>query len=149
MRRFFFDSSALVQRYILEEGTQRVVEIVQGPDRLTVSRLAWVEVTATLVRRAREGDLAPEVLAEILHLLEDELRTRFDVIELGPAAITRSVDLVRAHALRAADGIQLACALLAHGGARENDEFVFVSSDAELNAAAETDGLTVLDPRDR
>ncbi len=147
MRRFFFDSSALVQRYILEKGTQRVVEIVDGPDRLTVSRLAWVEVTATLVRRARAGDLAADALAEILHLLEDELRTRFDVIELGPAAMTRSVDLVRAHVLRAADGIQLACALLAQGGPREDDEFVFVSSDAELNTAAERDGLTVLDPR--
>ena len=87
MGRCFLDSSALVKRYIREHGTERVVDIVGGPDRLTVSRLAWVEVTATLARRAKGGDLSPDALAEILHQLEDELRTRFDVIELGAARV--------------------------------------------------------------
>ncbi|MGD2110782.1 MAG: type II toxin-antitoxin system VapC family toxin [Phycisphaerae bacterium] len=143
MGRCFLDSSALVKRYILEKGTAPVVDMVAGPDRLTVSRLAWVEVTATLVRRARGGDLSTDALGDILRQLEEELRTRFDVIELGAATITRSVDLVRAHALRAADGIQLACALLAQG-----DALIFVSSDGQLNAAAAREGFTVLDPCD-
>jgi len=69
------------------------------------------------------------------------------VIELGGATITRSIDLIRVHALRAADGIQLACALIAASESATNREFLFVSADVELNAAAEKEGLTVLDPQ--
>lgn len=79
--------------------------------------------------------------------MENEFRTRFDVIELGSAVIGRSVDLLRVHTLRAADAIQLACALMAVGTSRTDVEFFFLSSDVELNAAAETEGLTVVDPQ--
>lgn len=60
MARFFFDSSALVKRYIIEKGTPRVLELVEGAERLAASHLALVEVTATIVRRRKAGDITPE-----------------------------------------------------------------------------------------
>jgi hypothetical protein len=57
----------------------------------------------------------------------------------------QSVHLARLHALRAADAIQLACALIACNRAPSH-EFIVVGSDQELNADASTEGLMVLDP---
>lgn len=146
MARYFFDSSALVKRYLLEEGTRTVLELIESGEPLVVSRLALVEIASTAARRVKSGDISGDQCDSLLQVLEEEFRTRFDVIELGGAAITRGVDLIRVHALRAADAIQLSCALMAAGGSRTGSEFVFVSSDGELNAAAEAEDLTVLDP---
>ena len=147
MAGFFFDSSALLKKYIREDGTPRVLELIESGERLVVSSLAFVEVASTVVRRAKGGDIKENDLGLLLTTLEDEFRMLFDVIELGRATITRSVDLVRIHGLRAANSIQLACALMAAGGSSAGRELIFVSSDVELNAAAEKEGLTVLDPQ--
>lgn len=146
MARFFLETSALAKRYILEEGTPRVSQLVESGDSLLVSRLALVEVASAAVRRTRAGDIAEDALTGLLQTLDDDFRRRFEVVELGGGTMSRSVDLIRVHALRAADGIQLACALIAAGSPGASSELMFVSSDRELNAAAETEGMTVLDP---
>ena len=146
MAAYFLDSSALSKRYLEEKGTARVLEITGGSDRLVVSRLAMVEVASAAARRAREGTVSPELRDEILRALEDDFRSTFEVVELSTAAVTRSVDLTRVHALRAADAIQLACALIAHGDRASAGQFALVSSDGELNAAAQQEGVTVIDP---
>ncbi len=74
---------------------------------------------------------------------KDSLRPRperrFQPIEMpgGPLAD----DIVRDRA----DAIQLACALAARQLASP-DDVIFVACDAELNAAARAEGLTVFDP---
>jgi len=147
MALLFLETSALAKRYIIEEGTPHVLELFESEDRLAVSRLALVEVTSAVVRRAKAGDISGDDLVSLLQTLEDDFRTRFSVIELAAATITRSVDLVRAYALRAADAIQLGCALMAAGGSPHSSNFLFVSSDEELNAAARKEGFTILDPQ--
>ena len=147
MASYFLDTSALAKRYIVEQGTQRVVALVEGADRLIVSRLVMVEVTSALARRARTGGLATDQLSSILNAFETELRDRFEVMELGTPVMTRATDLARMHGLRAADAIQLACALLAGGGRPAEAGLTLVSSDEELNIAAQQEGLLVLDPK--
>jgi len=147
MTQYFLDSSALVKRYVVESGTPWVVDLVEGDGHLLVSRLTLVELTATVVRRARAGDLSADDLAVVLEVVENEFRTRYDVIEVGGAVVSRALDVVRAHGLRAADAIQLACALTAFGASSASTETAVVSSDQELNAAAEKEGLRVMDPQ--
>lgn len=144
MSQHFVDSSALVKRYVREEGTDRVLELMDAGHRLIVSRLALVEITSASVRRARTGDLSQDAMNSILATLESEFRARFDVIELRGAVITRATDLIRSHALRTADAIQLACAVVARGGSET--PISFVSSDLELNEAAKSEGFEVFDP---
>lgn len=112
---------------------------------IVISRLTVVEVTSTLVRRSRRGEISDEELNTALRLV-DEDAAGFQTIELGGAAMSRAISLAREHGLRAADAIQLACALLARGERRQDGDFILVSSDHELNAAAEQEGLSVLDP---
>jgi len=147
MPAYFLDSSALVKRYVEEPGSDRIDALIdsQGDDGVVVSRLATVEVTAALVRRTRRGDLSDQDLDAALAYLEADTERRFRVIELGGASLMRAVDLVRKHGLRAADGIQLACALIARGEHASQRDLTLVSSDAELNAAAERENLIVID----
>jgi hypothetical protein len=146
MPGFFFDSSALVKRYVEEPGTPRVVDLMRQGMRLVVSHLARVEVASALSRRARQFGLPDDTVAPVYSALESELRDRFEVVELGGAVITRATDLARAHALRAADALQLACALVARETMRADPGLTLVSSDAELNAAAAHEGLAICDP---
>jgi predicted nucleic acid-binding protein len=146
MAAYFLDSSALAKRYFEEPGTPRVLEIMQSGDRLVVSRLAVVEVASAGARRARAGGIAPELFDELILALEDDFRRLFEVVELSTAAMTRAVDLTRSHALRAADAIQLASALIARGERSQEYDFALVSSDGELNAAAQCENLAVIDP---
>jgi len=53
----------------------------------------------------------------------------------------RAIELVRAHALRAADAIQLACALLSHRKPPASAEFYLVSADDELKRRGSGGGI--------
>jgi len=52
MALFLFDTSALVKRYHVEVGSDKVDEIFDDPDNvLIISELALVEVTSALLKR--------------------------------------------------------------------------------------------------
>jgi predicted nucleic acid-binding protein len=146
MQLCFLDASALAKCYLLEAGTARVVELMGRADRIVISRWSLVEVASAAARRARAGDVAPVLLERLLQSLDEESRSAFAVVEVGGAAIARAMDAVRKHALRAADAIQLACALISRGDMGSRVSFVFVSSDRELNDAAAAEGLSIVDP---
>jgi uncharacterized protein len=140
---FYIDSSALLKLYAEEVGSARVEQIVEAapPAAIFVSRLAAVEITAGLTRRCRGDDLTESDLDQALRWLDDDFVRRFQVVEIGGAVMQRAVALVRQHGLRAADGIQLSCALISAA-----PDSTFVSSDTELNAAATEEGFAVLNP---
>lgn len=146
MAGFFFDSCALAKRYLDEPGTPRVLDIIERSRRVRVSRLSLVEVASAAVRHAREGLIASKTLEGILLALEEDFRGVFEVNSMEARIIERAVTVVRTHALRAADAIQLATALHAAQQPGTIDDLVFVSADHELNDAARKEGLTVLDP---
>ncbi|MCC7293137.1 MAG: type II toxin-antitoxin system VapC family toxin [Phycisphaerales bacterium] len=146
MSRFSFESSALAKRCLEEPGTARVLEVIRSEHRVMASRLSMVEVASAAVRHAREGLIPEEVLEAILLALEGDFRSVFEVKPLEAAILGRAVDIVRAHALRAADAIQLATALHCAGKLALRADLVLVSADQELNDAASEEGLTVLDP---
>lgn len=145
---FFLDSSALVKLYVEETGSERVESLLaaEPAGSAVISRLAVVEAASALTRRMRKGDLTAESLAGVLRLLDSDVQRRFRSIEIGGATIARALQVIDRHALRTADAIQLACALLAAGDARGGGDETVVSSDRELNAAAEREGFRVVNP---
>ncbi len=145
MPTLFIDSSTLVKRYRTELGSDYLVNLIPGAARLVVSRLTKVEVTAALVRRARGLNMPSNAVDEALTSLDTEIRDSFDVVELDEPLIEQAGTLARRHAIRGADAVQLACALLARHDYPKN-ELVLVSADDELNAAAVAEGLQVENP---
>lgn len=95
----------------------------------------------------KRATLLRSMQTSVFARLEEEFRTRFEVIGLPAPTLTRAGDLVRVHGLRAADGIQLACALVVAARLSSDATLTLVSSDIELNAAAEKEGFEILNPQ--
>lgn len=142
----FFDSSSLVKAYRSEVGTAHVLSALQAIQSVAVSRLTQVEVTSTLVRRARAPSTGPIHLRPILDGLNQDLANLYLVVELTQDLIRLAAAMTERHALRSADAVQLACAVTARSSNPDHEPFVFVSSDLELNAAAQAEGMLVADP---
>jgi predicted nucleic acid-binding protein len=80
--------------------------------------------------------------------LKSDTHGTYAIIEVVTEMSDRAVEIAEKHRLRAYDCLQLATALLLHEQrvALRMEPLVLASSDGELNAAAEADGLLVEDP---
>ena len=133
----YFDASALVKRYVREQGSAKVRRLLDSDTRAT-SRLSEVEVTSALMRRAREGEVSKRATDRAVAGLRTDMSAML-VVELTPQIVTLAGALLRRHSLRAGDAIQLASCLFLR---REiGDELEFVVFDARLIAAAKREGL--------
>jgi uncharacterized protein len=137
----FFDTSALLKRYVVETHTDVVIKLSQQADTLAVSRLAWVEAHAAFARRERE---APQDGSQLL-LAKQRFKQDwplFLLIEPIQPVLDLAADYADTFALRAYDSVQLASAktLLNAAAARP---VTFACFDARLNKAASLLGLNI------
>lgn len=152
----FFDSSSLVKKYISETGTNWVRNLFNAAPahEIYVSRITEVEATAAIVRRRKSGSLSASDAALALQQLRSDFLIRFRILDVAALVATQACAIAEAHALRGYDAVQLASAihiynrLLSLGANPTQVSFVFISSDKELNSAAQIEGLTVENPSD-
>lgn len=150
----FFDSSSLVKKYISETGTNWVRNIFSAvpAHEIYVSRITEVEVTAAIVRRKKGGSLSASDAALAIQQLRSDFLTRFRILDVAANVATQACAVVETHALRGYDAVQLASAiniynrLLSLGANPSQVSFTFISSDNELNTAAQIEGLTIENP---
>jgi predicted nucleic acid-binding protein len=109
-------------------------------DDVVVWVLTGVEVVSVLRRLVREGELA-EPAARRAEQLADELLARTHAVTDVERVKTVAVRLLRVHALRAADALQLAAALVWADGAPAG--LVVHTLDRRLGTAAEREGFEV------
>jgi len=145
MPQYFLDSSALVKRYRNEVGSPWLLQISSGHDRPIVSRLSHVEVTSAIVRRGKSTEPSHKI-ANALARLDADMRSAFQIIDFSERLTSHAIELVKTRGLRAADAVQLACAMLSRAQLPVGTEFYLVSADDELNAAAMAEGLQVENP---
>lgn len=147
---YFLDSSALIKRYITEQGTVWVRSITSpsAGNTIILAQITQVEIFSGVFRRRREGLVPPRTVQAIRLLCHRHVKREYMVVELAAPIIQSAEDLLDKHPLRAYDAIQLASALVAN--ARLTGAvlapLVFVSADARLLTAATAEGLTVDDP---
>ena len=150
MAAYFFDSSALVKRYVRETGTLWVTSMLEVPGHyhIYVARITGVEVISAITRRVLGGSLSKADASAALSLFRHEFSNSFTVTEISPALLTRAMQLAEFHALRGYDAVQLAAALdvQAYSLSLATSALTMVSSDGELNAAAIAEGLIMEDP---
>lgn len=148
---YFFDSSAIVKRYVREAGTGWVRGLTRRgrPDPIYLARITAVEITSAVVRRRAAGNPTPARAQSIFALFRRHLATRYLIIEISPALADAAMRLADAHELRAYDAVQLAAALELNSRwlAAGMGGITLVSADQALNDAALAEGLTVDDPR--
>lgn len=132
----FLDTSALLKRYVDEDG-MAAARAIASP--MVVSDLARVEAAAALWRHHRLGAIgltdASRLAAAVARDLSRESPSQIAVIALTPGLVADAAALTARHPLRAGDAIQLASALAARDADPALDRFA--TADRTLAEAAE------------
>ena len=138
----FADSSAVVKRYVPE----RHHEVIRArTDLLVVASVTRVEVASALWRKQRLGEVGASDVVTLLAAFEadlDEPNGRFAIVSLAPAVLTKAVETVARHGLRAYDAVQLATASVTRDIADDLAEFA--AFDHDLRRAAEAESFTLV-----
>jgi len=143
---YYLDANAWVKRYCKERGTAWVQGLLERNPAMACASLGLIEVMGTLARKKKAGEMDTLAFERNSRDLLDDWQG-FMEIQLIPEAVDIARDLARDRALRGADAVRLASALLMQRRfADEDDRLVLVTSDHELKTAAESSGLTVIDP---
>jgi predicted nucleic acid-binding protein len=144
---YFVDSSALVKRYVQEDGTAWVRSLThyRTGNQIFLARITIVEVTSAIARRRGGRTIRSAQASSFLLRFRTHVAGRYTILEVTPGLLADATTLANRHELRAYDAVQLAVALelnrISQGG------IVLVSADKDLNAAATAEGLPVEDPR--
>lgn len=150
MAVYFFDSSAIVKRYLGETGTDWVISITdpKQDDRIYVARITGVEVVSAITRRRRNGDISLAGTARAIAHFRNDFSDEYRVLEITPALVARAMSVAEARALRGYDAVQLAAALELNDRCLKLSipTLTLVSADQALNEAASAEGLRVDDP---
>jgi hypothetical protein len=147
---YFFDSSALIKRYVNEPGSPWVAAVTApiAGAHVYVAAVTGVEVVATFARKLRGRLVSPGDVAAAVSRFRHDFENEYRVVAVTDAVIIRSMATAEAYALRGYDAVQLGAALELNGRrlALGAAPLMFVTADAELLAAAGAEGLPADDP---
>ena len=149
MSQLFFDTSAIVKRYVNEIGSAWVAGLV-GPasgNAVHLARVTGVEAISAIARRQRTGLISRADAALMLADFRHDFFNEYHIDEISPAIIAQAMVLAEIHSLRGYDAVQLAVVMEVSAEClAQGLPLTLISADAELNAAAVIEGITVDDP---
>lgn len=125
----YLDASALVKRYVAEDGSDTLIGAMQEAEGWAICRIGYVETARAIYLAAGK--------AGVKRFLGDW--PSFDVIEVDASLAERAVELASTEDLRSLDALHLASALLI-----ASDRLTLATWDIRLHRAAQRQGLAVL-----
>jgi uncharacterized protein len=135
----YFDTSALIKRYIEEPGRREVLQLLRRHN-CVISAVLPVEVRSALRRRTAEKTLEERRVPAIVKRLAAD-RPFWTVVEVSGEALAMAESLSAAHPLRALDAIHVASAQL-FAARVPASTFIFVSADIRQTTAAAALGMS-------
>lgn len=150
MPLFYLDTSALVKRYIGEEGSDVVDELFDkrgDADFLVISLMAFLELKSAFKRLAKGRTLSESQVSVLLSEFSSDQSAIYGVLNVDARLIGVAGALMDRHTLRAGDALHLASILQLQSAAQDS-KVIVVASDEELCAACSADGFEVLNPED-
>jgi len=137
----FWDSSAVVPLLVAEPVSADAMSEYERDPEMLVWWATEVECVSALARLEREGSLSGTSTVDAIRRLTALAQAWREVEPIGRVRQT-AVRLLRVHALRAADALQLASALAA--AEDRPDTLPFVTLDERLAQAAEREGFPIV-----
>jgi predicted nucleic acid-binding protein len=134
----YFDTSALVKRYVDEAGRREVLKLLRHHECVS-SAVLPVELRSALRRRETEGTLEAARVPEILKRVSAD-RDYWTLVDVGAEVLGAAEKLLAVHPLRTLDAIHVASAQVFAAGLSEPD-LMFVSADKRQTDAAAVIGL--------
>ena len=135
----YLDASALVKRYVAEEGSAEVEALIGEARAIGTAVVSRTEVAAALAKAARVGIIAREAAQKALESFSADWEHLIR-LQFGEPLAARAATLAWEHGLRGYDAVHLATALVW----RETlGEMVTVATyDRELWRGAQASGLS-------
>ena len=139
-----FDTSALVKRYLAEQGTGEIAALWAEAEYHAVSRLAYAETLSALHRKEREQPSDQSELHEARARFERDWRTLL-IVEISSKLDPWIRRILAQHPLKGADVVHLASCLLLES--RLVSPLVFECWDQRLLHAARAEAIETV-PRE-
>lgn len=150
MPHYFFDSSAIIKRYVEETGSGWVRSLCDpaAGNRLDLVTITRVEVSSALSRRCREGTVTAEDRDRLSGQFLYDCTRQYRLVDCTLLLLDLAAELCKRHPLRAFDAVQMAAAKLVNQALTENrlPALIFVSADDHLLSVAANDGLVIENP---
>jgi uncharacterized protein len=150
MGAYFLDTSALIKRYIDEQGHQwvRALYITNPKHTLVISQITLAECVATLCRKAREQSISLTERDAFIDLFYRHRQRVYQMVPVTNAVCVQAGTLCKAHRLRTYDAIQLASAILYRQQAIIEQKTLptFTSADTQLIIVAQAEGFITESP---
>lgn len=136
----FFDTSALIKKYIQEEGSDRVEVLMNEADCIFVSAITDIEVYSTFKRLLMENAIDASDLKILINefSIDDQFYTH---IGFDDAVSAQAKSVIGRYQLKTLDSIQLGTALVL-----KNEIDYFVVCDEKLIKSGKKEGLKIINP---
>lgn len=119
----YFDTSALVKRYIREPRSLQVGALLRRYDFVS-SAITPVEIASALRRRRREGDLSEENFAALVRRVRQD-RLQWELVEVSSLVLDRAEELIQGVTpIRAVDALHVASLAVFQSASRMRISFV-------------------------
>jgi hypothetical protein len=145
----YFDSSALVKRYLVETGTPWVQSWCVDPiQTVAVGEIGLVEVAAAFAGKLRGAHITSAQYYSARADLAADARDEYVLVTINRAVVDEAIELTAKYRLRGYDAVRLTCALTLNRAlvAHQLPSLVFISADGDLLEAAAAEGLVTDDP---
>ncbi len=137
----YLDTSALVKIYVEETRSADVRENTKEAESLATSRIAYAEARAAFARKRREHGLSRAGYRSVVNDLDQDWDDYF-IVDVSEGLVRAAGILAESHALRGADAIHLASAVILNKQVGEN--VMFLCFDGRLATAAGKERLKVV-----
>jgi predicted nucleic acid-binding protein len=145
----YFDSSALVKRYLIETGTALVQSWCDDPSRtVAIAEIGLVEIAAAFAGKLWGGFITLHAYQNARADLTADTQDEYVLVAVDRLIVNKAIELTAQHRLRGYDAIHLACALHLNQAliAHQLPPLAFISADTDLLAAATAEGLPTDNP---
>ena len=137
----YFDTSALVKRYVREPGSTQVNALLRRHDCLS-SAIAPVELLSALGRKKRSGDVSEEEFSMLVGRIQTD-RLRWELVEVTSVVLNRAEDVIQASLpVRALDALHVASSMIFQDAT--SVRIPFVTGDLRQRDAANQLGVNVI-----
>jgi len=150
MTVYYLDASAIAKRYLREQGSAWIENLVEQVEahRFVSAAIVSVEVLAAIARAVRAKRVNPRQAQQTIARFSSDAQVYWRTWAITDDVLQRASLLTLRHPLRAYDAVHLAAALiwaddLADAGVAAP---ILVSADIDLLAAAQAEGLQVDNP---
>jgi predicted nucleic acid-binding protein len=145
----YFDSSALVKRYLVETGSSWVQTWCEDPaNTVAVAEIGLVEIAAAFGGKLRGAHITAVQYNNARADLATDAQSEYTLVTVNRTVVDEAIELTARRRLRGYDAVYLACALILNRALVAHDllPLIFVSADDDLLKAAAGEGLPTDNP---